>query len=227
MPPQPLSRIKPGLKYRLHFDNFDERPAVAQAIAECIATWSRVECAYGHLFISLLQTNERKGAELYASFDSGHSKRVAITALAVGSLHEQKVELLRRLISHTNSQEKIRNKIAHWIWGTADELKDSMVICDPKSIWAHTGKNLSGIRAKPGEMFLFMPYLDSRVVFSYSKRDLQEDAKAFASLAVLVEKFPFFLAQDTETQQYASLYNELIQDARLAKPEDQLRPAAR
>src|SRR5208283_2296961 len=174
MPPQPLSRIKPDLKYRLHFDNYDKRPAVAQAIAECIATWSRVELAYGSLFISLLQANEAKGAGLYVSMESAKSKRDAIMALAVGNLHEQKVTMLNRLLSYTKSQQKIRDKIAHWIWGISDQLTDSMVLCDPKSVWTHSGENLSRMRAasKGGEIFLFAPFINPSLVYAYSKEDL-------------------------------------------------------
>jgi len=76
-PCQLLSRIKPNIKYRLHFDNFNERPAVAQAIAECIAAWSQVECAYGFIFISLLHANKEQGANLYAQLESGKAKRDA------------------------------------------------------------------------------------------------------------------------------------------------------
>jgi len=75
MPMQPISRLKPDIKYRLHFDNLDSRPAVAQAIAECIATWSRVEWCYGSLFISLPQANEAKRAEFYVSLKSAKANR--------------------------------------------------------------------------------------------------------------------------------------------------------
>jgi hypothetical protein len=127
MPPQLLSKIKPGIKYRLHFDNFNDRPAVAQAIAECIAAWSRVEAEYGFLFISLLQANEQQGSELYASLESDKSKRAAIEALAVSRLHKQKLELLRTLLVYTKSLQKIRDKIAHWVWGTSNDLEVSLV----------------------------------------------------------------------------------------------------
>jgi hypothetical protein len=227
MPPQPLSRIGPSnLKYRLDFDNFDKRPAVAQAIAECIATWSRVEWAYGSLFISLLQANEAKGAELYASMGSAKSKRDSIMALAVGNLHEQQVTLLDRLLSYTKSQQKIRDKIAHWIWGISDQLPDSMVLCDPKSIWMHSGRNLSQMRtaSKDSTMFLWAPFINPNLVYAYSKKDLQADCQTFSSLAVLVGRFRFFLSKDIETPEYDSIYNELAQDARLAKPEAKCNP---
>jgi hypothetical protein len=229
MPLQPISKLKPDITYRLHFDSLDSRPAVAQAIAECIATWSRVEWSYGSLFLSLLQVNEAKGAELYVSLESAKSKQSAIMALAVGNLHEQKVEMLRRLISYTKSQQKSRDKIAHWIWGISDQLPDSMILCDPKSIWMHSGKSLSQMRAafKENTMFLWAPFMNPNLVYAYSKEDLRSDCQAFSSLATLVEQFRFFLAQDIGTPEYESLYNELAQDARLAKPEDKCNPPTR
>jgi hypothetical protein len=216
MPPQLLSRIKPGIKYRLHFDNFNERPAVAQAIAECIAAWSRVECAYGYLFISLLQANERQGANLYASLESGKSKRDAIKALAVSRLHQQKLELLENLLNYTKSQQKVRDKIAHWVWGTAKELDDAMVLCDPKTLWDQSGINLATLSAvSHSETFCVISPVSNDSVYAYSTKELKRDAETFSSLAILVEKFPFFLAQEIGSQEYDALYRELSRDVRL------------
>ena len=191
MPPQPLSRIKSGLRYRLHFDTLDERPNVAQAIAECIATWSRVDCAYGYLFVSMLKTNEKQGAELFASMESANSKIIAIKALAISSLSEQKVEILERLLRYTKSQQKVRDKIAHWVWGTSNELVDSMVLCDPKVMWAQSGKSLAQLSAavKDGSPYCITSPVSEDYVYVYSKKDLKREAQCFANLAVLVERF--------------------------------------
>lgn len=222
MPPQPIDRVKLGAEYRLHFDSLDHRSEVAQAMAECIAKWSGVELNLGFFFTSLLHINEQQGAELYASLESSNAKKQAIRALCVSSLNDRSIDLVVRLQRYITSQQKVRDKLGHWIIGYSDDIPDALILTDPKVIWPVAGGSSQDFREafrdrnrKPMSRIASRP-VPRDGVYVYKRVDIQADTRAFVELAALILKFTSFVKQIPDSPIWRSLYDELDRDARLA-----------
>lgn len=146
MPPQPIDKVKSGAHFRLFFDATGDQGPVAQAAMRCIANWSQVELDLGYLFISLLRANLKQGAELYNSLDGARAKDAAIRALAVSALDKNEYVLFAALQRNIKSQQKTRDKLGHWIIGSSDMIPRTMIIIDPKTLWASTAAFKQEIR---------------------------------------------------------------------------------
>lgn len=188
-------------------------------MAECIAKWSVVDTHLGYLFISLLRSNEGLGAALYGDFESAKAKSNAIKALAVASLSADENDLISRLLKHVSSQQKTRDKLAHWLIGTSEDLPDSLILVNPKSAWAALGETQQYWREAPHllENKLTGKTVPEDEVYAYDLNSLRSDRDGFFKLSILLTKFIKMVSSDPENQTRHQLYAELNQDARLAK----------
>lgn len=135
--PQPLSRVLPNAS--LFIGNAGDRPlerhpALATVALEAIASWSNVEAFLLHLFIQLLGGNESLATSVYLSLEGQSAKTGAIKAAAKNALvnREQELQVLEALLSFAKTNEKERNKLAHWVWGDSPNLPDALLLLDPR-----------------------------------------------------------------------------------------------
>src|SRR6266487_1148433 len=127
--PQPLARVSPtaGVVIGNAGDRPLERHAALAAVAlEAIASWSNVEAFLLRLFIQLLGGNESLAASVYLALEGQSAKTNAIKAAAANALSGRAEELrvLEAVISIAKTNEKERNKLAHWVWGDSPTLPD-------------------------------------------------------------------------------------------------------
>jgi hypothetical protein len=217
MPPQPLLKICPNAGLSFTPESVIDRPEVAAWIGQCMACWSWVETQTSRLFTLLIEVNVEAGVELY-NLGFASVKVNAIRVLARSKLATPHYKLIDALLKVIESQEKTRNKIAHWCWGISDQIPDGLVLIDPKQILIRDARIMD--KAARGDRQTADDYrypLDC--VYVYRLSDLQADAKAFLDLAGLVNRC-HGLAR-LQGNRLWQLHDELSKDGRLAERLDQ------
>jgi hypothetical protein len=109
-------------------------PALAAIALEAIASWSNVEAFLLRLFIQVLGGNESLAASVYLSLEGQSAKTSAISAAAANALaaRGQELQVLEALLSIAKTNEKERNKLAHWAWGDSPNLPDALLLLNPR-----------------------------------------------------------------------------------------------
>lgn len=110
-------------------------PELAVLAIEAIASWSNVENFMLNLFIQLFGGNESMSANIYLSLENQSAKNAAINAAADTALKEKPEELsvFKAIMAISKTNEKSRNKLAHWTWGDSPNIADGVLLIDPRS----------------------------------------------------------------------------------------------
>lgn len=163
--PQPLSRVLPNASVLIGNAGdrpLERHPALAAVALEAIASWSNVEGFLLRLFIQLLGGNESLAASVYLALDGQSAKTNAIKAAAANVLRGRARELsiLEAILSIARTNEKDRNKLAHWTWGDSPNLPDALLLLDPRA-------NLDGLELS--EVYVYRE-LDFRSIIQTNDR---------------------------------------------------------
>jgi hypothetical protein len=214
MPPQPLKFIEPNAGISFTPESTIDRPEVGAWIAQCIACYSWVETQTSRLFSLLLGLNVEAGMELYNEFGSAPMKEKGLRILARSRLAPPDYTIIEALLKVIQSNQKIRDKIAHWYWGKSDQIGDGLVLIDPKYILLHDARlaDIRNANKRPTHEDYRYP-IDE--IYVYRIKDLQIDAKAFCDLALLVNKCHGLCAR--KGSELAQLRDELSKDGRIAE----------
>ncbi|MGU7775529.1 hypothetical protein ACV229_35860 [Burkholderia sp. MR1-5-21] len=136
--PQPLSRVAP--EAGIAIGNAGDRPLarhpdLAVLAIEAIASWSNVESFMLGLFVELFGGHNSLATEVFLSLDGQAAKSAAINAAAASVLKDRDAELrvLRAILAIAKTNEKDRNKLAHWTWGDSPHLPDAVLLVDPRT----------------------------------------------------------------------------------------------
>lgn len=137
--PQQLSRVLPNAS--IIIGNAGDRPLarhpeIAVLALEAIASWSNVEAFLLQLFMQLLGGNESLAASVYLALDGQSAKTNAIKGAAANALRDrqQELALLEAILAIAKTNEKDRNKLAHWTWGDSPNLPDAVLLVDPHAM---------------------------------------------------------------------------------------------
>lgn len=136
--PQPISRVSPNAT--IIIGNAGDRPLMrhpqlAVLAIEAIASWSNVESFMLNLFVQLLGGNGSLAAEIFLSLENQSAKTSAVNAAAECVLENEpeNLALLKAILSISKTNEKSRNKLAHWLWGDSPDLQDALLLVNPKT----------------------------------------------------------------------------------------------
>lgn len=136
--PQPLSRVMPKAGVRI--GNAGDRPLLrhpqlATLAIEAIASWSNVENFMLKMFVQLLGGNKSLATNIFLSLENQSAKTAAINAAANTALKEKPDVLVvfKAIMAISKTNEKSRNKLAHWIWGDSPNISDGLLLINPKS----------------------------------------------------------------------------------------------
>ena len=132
--PQPLSHYP---KASIPIGNSNDspshvRPQVALAAMSVIAGWSILESFVSSFFVDLLGANPAPAAAIYSVIRSEAAQKDALRAVAGTRLSDVEMDLLEAVFSVFDSAAKGRNKVAHWVWGYANEIADGVLLCNPR-----------------------------------------------------------------------------------------------
>lgn len=189
--PNPLSRI-PGSWGHIELGEvgtgtLSSRPALALAAMECIATWSHVENFMFDFYADLAGGVKTDAAAIYFALTGAAPKREVVATLAKRKLDPSRLELFGALTRLTKAGQKERDRLAHWIWGTASGLPDALLLADPRDE-AHS----------------------SETILVYTQRDFDTIRRQFERLAKLYFNFRFVArAMDQSQEIFDALSAEL------------------
>jgi hypothetical protein len=154
--PQPVSKVLPNAL--LVFGNVGDyplqrHPDLALLAMETIASWAKVESFMLNLYVEMLGGYDDKAAAVYLALDTQRAKTAAINAVAARVLSPENQRLLAAILKLVRSNQKSRDRIAHWIWGDSPNIPDAL-LADPI-------EHVSG-RFNPDRIFVYKkPDFDS------------------------------------------------------------------
>jgi hypothetical protein len=135
--PQPLSRAAPDASIMVGNAGdrpLERHPRLAAVALEAIASWSNVEAFLLRLFVQLLGGAEALATSVYMALEGQSAKSSAIRAAASTVLRDkpQVMAVLEAILAIARTNEKDRNKLAHWVWGDSADLPDALLLFDPR-----------------------------------------------------------------------------------------------
>lgn len=190
--PNPLSRI-PGSWGHIELGEVGagtlaSRPALAVAAMECIATWSHVENFMLDFYADLAGGVRTDAAAVFFAVEGTGPKRAIVAALAERKLDPDRLKLFVVLTKLAKAGQKERDRLAHHIWGTADNLPDALLLADPRNA-SHS----------------------PNTILVYTQRDFDAIRRQFERLATLYFNFRLIArGQDQPHEIFESLSAELL-----------------
>lgn len=133
--PQLFSRIAPNSGFSIgNVGDYPLRrhPELALLVAEVIASWSNVDGFMRQLFIELMGGPADTAATVFVALEIQSAKMAAINAVADLKLSDPHKKLLRAILSLIKTNQKSRDKIAHWTWGDSPDIPDALLLSNPK-----------------------------------------------------------------------------------------------
>lgn len=210
--PQPLSTVpSPGnIFLGNNIDNpSDHRPPLALLAMKVIAEWSLLESFVQGFFVTMLGANPRPAARIYASLKG--AQKDALRALAdLALVSQDEKDVFATILKLRDTAGRLRDRIAHGVWGHASGVPDGVLLCDPAVAMerAVTVKEYSdaflkshvsvapGVgpsdRAPPPEM----PKLLLDQIFVWYERDFVNASAQMQQLMDYVTRFRFVLMRD-------------------------------
>lgn len=178
MSPQPLSRVKPGASWStgLHLNKSlacdlpDELWALGTKI---ISTWSFVEAELLRMAIRYVGADRARIASILHAIRSGSATRAAVEAGALYELDdEDDKKAFRATMKALAHPETIRNRYAHHIWASSEDVPDALLLVDPTTIdrWA------AGVTDR----------IDESKTMVYRRNDMQNDLEEMVEAASLM-----------------------------------------
>jgi hypothetical protein len=134
--PNPISTVKPNAN--LVIGSAGDRPLtrhpdLAVLALDAIASWSNVESFMLNLFIELLGGNKSIAASIFLALEAQSTKAAAINAASLRLKHRQnELRVLKAILAIGKTNEKDRNKFAHWQWGDSPDPSERSLACEPK-----------------------------------------------------------------------------------------------
>jgi hypothetical protein len=138
--PQPLSKfIKPGVPWAMAIDaaEIPKKPALAVLIAETVAKASAMEHGMAMILVHLLHASPEPAFAMFSEVMDAGNKRSMILAAARAALPAEDFEAFEAISSAYRTQMDVRNKFAHWLWGSCDQVDDALVLVDPRYMLKH------------------------------------------------------------------------------------------
>jgi hypothetical protein len=145
--PQPLSRVLTNASVRIgNVGDYPlaRHPTLALLAAEVIASWSNVEAFMLRLFVQLMGGPADKAATVFLALENHSAKTAAINAVS-RTLPDELQKVLNAILAIAKTQQKSRDKIAHWTWGDSPQLPDALLLLDPRTSVVEDGLNKDDI----------------------------------------------------------------------------------
>lgn len=100
-----------------------------------------------NLFVELFGGSQAMATTVFLSLETQSAKTAAIQAAAQKKLgtEQEKLDLLRAILAIAKTNQKSRDKLAHWTWGDSLQLPDALLLIDPKNLPVVTELDYSDI----------------------------------------------------------------------------------
>ena len=135
--PQPLNRVisngefRPK-KARPNESVLNDKPELAKLVASIFELWASIEGSLSLLLVSVLGADAEPAIAMFATLRAQHLQMGALEAAAKAALSPNDFDVFCAAIRMTDSVQTPRNHLAHWIWGTCEQLPDALLLADLK-----------------------------------------------------------------------------------------------
>ncbi len=194
--PQPVSRVKSDANIEIGnvgTRTLASRPALAVMAMEAIAAWAHVESFMLRMYVELAGGAQSDAAAAYLALDTTSAKSKVVSVLAKLKLSKENYSLLRALIKLTKTAQKDRDKLAHWIWGSSEQLPDAILLADPRNLDLSTDQ-----------------------IFVFREADFESMRVKFERIAGMGLKFRFILLNHPANRD-GRLYKEICEEPEIAE----------
>ena len=152
---------------------------------------------------------------MFATLTAQRQQMGALEAAAKAALSPNEFDVFRAAISMTESVQTPRNHLAHWIWGTCEQLPDALLLAEPKA-QKDREREVKLAFEQPGgpdvKKITNLSRHDPATVLVYrrgdlerAKRDLEDAAFITALLTVYLDRRIRRDAKETDSKVSASL----------------------
>ena len=116
-----------------------QQPKIAILAMDVIANWSILDGFIQNTFIEMVGANPKPAAIIYAGFTNTSMKIKALKSISeVANLNEAQKRVFKKILRQYEETSKIRNRIAHWIWGTAKNIPNAALLINPANHIQHS-----------------------------------------------------------------------------------------
>src|SRR5277367_3071631 len=109
-----------------------QRPDHIALIGACLTLWPDVDTEFAMLLATLTRANSSAMVSVYSVLRRATGKYDALEAAANTALDKSGVEIIKAILSVTQSLEVERNDFAHGHWGISDLIPDAILWIDGK-----------------------------------------------------------------------------------------------
>jgi hypothetical protein len=110
-----------------------ERPQLAAAAMEVIASWSTVESFMLDLYLHFAGGSRSVGADIFLALRSVSAQRAVLKRIT-RSLSEENRKIFKSISRLVEKRSEPRNLIAHGVWGFSKSLPDALLVADPRDL---------------------------------------------------------------------------------------------
>jgi hypothetical protein len=158
--PQPYLTVSGGGSGPFQFtaDAISKYPKLVIQIGLVVANWSYVDLEVQWVLAQMLGTKGELVAAIYRQIQAALSRDALVQAVAEQELTQEDLDLFRVIWKLAKSPNQQRNKVAHGVWGIADDVPDALVMINPLDSLQHSAKlkmllaqgNFGAFKAAPG-----------------------------------------------------------------------------
>mgnify|MGYP001603292855 CR=1 FL=1 len=211
--PQPLSKIRARGTVSIgnSWDNpSDHRPELALLAMKVIAEWSILESFVTGLFVRMLGADPKPGAAMYAALTGSAAQDAVFAALAKVTLPDSERDVFDAIVWLYKSAAKERNKIAHWVWGHAADIKDGVLLTDPDVLLEmRVATHEHEKKAQGWGKFVNAPKFPEDKIYVYYRDDFINTSKNIQNVLEYVTLFAFILNRGHPANANDGLFQEL------------------
>lgn len=131
--PQPLSRVSRNASFRHNPAVLDDKPELARHVSRIFAHWGLIEYRLSLLLVRVLGADAAPAIAMFSTLTAQHLQLGALEAAAKAALTEHEFEVFSAMMRVTDMVAITRHQLAHWIWGSCNELPDALLLADPRT----------------------------------------------------------------------------------------------
>jgi hypothetical protein len=182
---QSLSSVAPGAEVHLHSTGafpLRGQDHLARLGLEAIASWSNVESAILNLYADLGRSDRGHAISQFLALETNSARAQALSLLGK-YLSEPAKPHFERLVELFRSRAKARDRLAHWVWGSAPLVQHALLLCDPAVLAAQNPAQRIDV-SQVSESILVFREKDFLEIISANER-LAAYARKLRSLAAI------------------------------------------
>ena len=131
--PQPLNRVIRNGEFRPNESVLNDNPELAKLVASIFGLWASMQHSLSLLLTSVVGADAEPAIAMFATLTAQRQQIGTLEAAAKAALSPNEFDVFRAAISMTESVQTPRNHLAHWIWGTCEQLPDALLLAEPKA----------------------------------------------------------------------------------------------